>query len=39
MRDIVLDGNPTLRKVCRPVEVFDEKLGKLIDDKIGRAHV
>lgn len=32
IRDIVKDGDPILRKVCRPVEVFDEKLGKLLDD-------
>ena len=32
LRDIVKDPNPTLRKKCRPVEVFDGKLGKLIDD-------
>ena len=51
LRDIVTDPNPTLRKKCREVEVFDEKLGKLLDDmketmryadgvgQIGRAHV
>ena len=32
LRDIVTDPNPTLRKKCRDVEVFDEKLGKLLDD-------
>lgn len=32
LRDIVKDPNPTLRKVCRPVENFDEKLGRLLDD-------
>ena len=32
LRDIVVDPNPTLRTKCRPVEVFDEKLGKLLDD-------
>ncbi|MDE5654894.1 MAG: peptide deformylase [Clostridia bacterium] len=32
LRDIVVEPNPTLRKKCRPVEVFDEKLGKLLDD-------
>ena len=32
IRDIVKDGDPILRKKCRPVEVFDEKLGKLLDD-------
>ena len=32
IRDIVKDGDPILRKKCRPVEVFDVKLGKLLDD-------
>lgn len=32
IRDIVKDGDPILRKVCRPVEVFDEKLANLLDD-------
>ena len=32
LRDIVIDPNPTLRKKCREVEVFDEKLGRLLDD-------
>ena len=32
LRDIVKDGNPVLRKKSRDVEVFDEKLGKLLDD-------
>lgn len=32
LRDIVKDGNPVLRKKSREVEVFDEKLGKLLDD-------
>ena len=32
IRDIVKDGEPILRKKCRPVEVFDEKLAKLLDD-------
>ncbi len=32
IRDIVKDGDPILRKTCRPVEVFDEKLAKLLDD-------
>lgn len=31
-RDIVVDGNLVLRKKCRVVEVFDEKLHKLLDD-------
>lgn len=32
LRDIVTDPNPTLRKKCREVEIFDEKLGRLLDD-------
>lgn len=32
LRDIVKDGNSVLRKKSREVEVFDEKLGKLLDD-------
>jgi len=32
LRDIVLDGDPILRKICRSVIVFDAKLSKLLDD-------
>ncbi len=32
IRNIVLDGDPVLRKVCRPVETFDKKLAILLDD-------
>ena len=32
LRDIVVDGNAVLRKHCREVDVFDEKLAKLLDD-------
>ena len=32
IRNIVLDGDPILKKVCRPVTKFDDKLGQLIDD-------
>ena len=32
LRDIVLEGDKALTKVCRPVEKFDEKLAKLLDD-------
>ena len=32
IRDIVKDGEPILRKHCRPVEVFDAKLATLLDD-------
>lgn len=32
IRNIVQDGDPILKKVCRPVTSFDEKLGTLLDD-------
>lgn len=32
LRNIYVDGDPILRKVCRPVEKFDEKLAQLLDD-------
>ena len=32
LRNIYVEGDPILRKVCRPVEKFDEKLHKLLDD-------
>ena len=32
LRNIVKDGDPILRKVCRPVEKFDHKLEVLLDD-------
>ena len=32
IRNIVIDGEPILRKRCREVEVFDDKLAKLLDD-------
>ena len=32
LRNIVKDGDPILRKVCRPVEKFDERLWTLLDD-------
>ncbi len=32
IRRIVKDGEPILRSVCKPVEVFDEKLHQLLDD-------
>ena len=32
LRTIVQDGDPILKKVCRPVTKFDEKLGILLDD-------
>ena len=32
LREIVVDGDPILRKTSRPVEKFDEKLATLLDD-------
>lgn len=32
LRNIFVDGDPILRKKCRPVEKFDEKLSVLLDD-------
>lgn len=32
IRKIITEGNPTLKKVCRPVTSFDERLAELIDD-------
>lgn len=32
LRNLVYEGDKTLRKVCRPVEKFDKRLGVLIDD-------
>ena len=38
LRNIVKDGDPILRKVCRPVEKFDEKLWTLLDDMAETMH-
>ena len=32
IRNIVKDGDPILKKKCRPVEKFDQKLAVLLDD-------
>lgn len=32
LREIIKDGDPTLRKVSRPVTVFDDRLGSILDD-------
>lgn len=32
IRKIVLEGDPILRKVCKPVTKFDKALGELLDD-------
>lgn len=36
IREIVKEGNDCLRKVCRPVEKFDERLAILLDDMAKR---
>lgn len=38
IRNIVKEGDETLRKICRPVTVFDERLSILIDDMIQTMH-
>ena len=38
LRNIVKDGDPILRKVCRPVEKFDERLWTLLDDIADTIH-
>ena len=38
IRDIVKDGEPILRKKCREVDVFDDKLAKLLDDMKDTLH-
>lgn len=32
LRNVVQDGDPILKKVCRPVTGFDERLAQLLDD-------
>ena len=32
LRTIVKDGDPILKKVCRPVTKFDDRLAILLDD-------
>ena len=34
LRKILTDKEPSLHKVCRPVEKFDSKLHKLLDDMV-----
>ena len=38
IRNIVKDGDPILKKKCRPVEKFDAKLGILLDDMAETMH-
>ena len=32
LRTIVQDGDPILKKVCRPVTKFDDRLATLVED-------
>ena len=32
IRKVVQEGDEILRKICKPVETFDERLGALLDD-------
>lgn len=34
LRTILTEGDPTLRKICRPVTKFDERLETLLDDML-----
>ena len=34
IRNIIKEGNPALREVCKEVTVFDDKLGELLDDMV-----
>ena len=34
LRTIVQDGDPILKKKCRPVTNFDDRLAELLDDMI-----
>ena len=38
LRNIVKDGDPILRKVCRPVEKFDDRLASLLEDMAETMH-
>ena len=38
IRNIVKDGDPILKKKCRPVEKFDKKLAILLDDMAETMH-
>ena len=38
LRNIFKEGEPVLRKHCRPVEKFDDRLGELLDDMAETMH-
>ena len=38
LRNIVKMGDPVLRKVCKPVDKFDQKLSQLLDDMVETLH-
>ena len=39
IRNIVKDGDPILKKKCRPVEKFDRKLAVLLEDMAETMHL
>lgn len=38
LRNIVLDGDPILRKTCRPVDKVDDRIRMILDDMIETMH-
>ncbi len=38
LRNIVLEGDPILRKKCRPVEKVDDKIRMILDDMVDTMH-
>ena len=38
LRNIVVEGDPILRKVCRPVDKVDDRIRMILDDMIDTMH-
>ena len=38
LRNIVVEGDPVLRKVCRPVDKVDDRIRQILDDMIDTMH-
>ena len=38
LRNIVVEGDPILRKVCRPVDKVDDRIRTILDDMIDTMH-
>ena len=38
LRNIVVEGDPVLRKVCRPVDKVDDRIRMILDDMIDTMH-